>query len=123
MNTAPTGAQYETGAFSDSDDADDANGNLTIDFGFQIQNPLQVGVGNLVFIDQNANGMADDNEGVPGVLLQVFPSTANPLSDTPPASTPRPPSRPTLSESRSTTADPTACISASSPLLRGTVRR
>jgi uncharacterized repeat protein (TIGR01451 family) len=87
MNTAPTGAQYETGAFSDSDDADDTNGNLTIDFGFQIQDPLQVGVGNLVFIDQNANGMADDNEGVPGVQLQIFPSTANPLSDPPLATT------------------------------------
>jgi uncharacterized repeat protein (TIGR01451 family) len=80
---APTDAQYETGAFADSDNLDDANGNLTIDFGFRLLDPLEVGVGNLVFIDQNANGTADAGEGVAGVWIQLFAEGADPLFDSP----------------------------------------
>ena len=80
---APTDAQYERGAFSETDNTDDANGNLTIDFGFRSRDPLEVGVGNLVFFDANENGKADAGEGVAGVLVQLFAEGADPLTDSP----------------------------------------
>jgi hypothetical protein len=63
--TQPT----ETGFQAAADDAADGDGNLTLDFGFSLP-PLAVG--NLVFFDRNGNGRADDEEGVPGVRVELF---------------------------------------------------
>ncbi len=50
-------------------DGDGASGNLTIDFG--IYPPLSLG--NLIFKDQNNNGVKDANEaGVDGVVVELF---------------------------------------------------
>lgn len=81
-DAAPTAATGETGFDAASDDADDANTDLTVDFGFYIP----VGIGNLVFIDSDGNGHADPGEGVPGVIVQLFragddPETAIPVFD------------------------------------------
>ncbi|MBX7211274.1 MAG: hypothetical protein K1X78_23405 [Verrucomicrobiaceae bacterium] len=67
-NQAPTAATGETGFDSASDDADDANTNLTIDLGFY----KPVGVGNLVFVDTNGNNHADPGEGVGGVIVRLY---------------------------------------------------
>jgi hypothetical protein len=55
----PTDQTTETGSDNTLDNSNDANGNLTIDFGFRSLDPLEVGVGNLVFIDLNGNNKAD----------------------------------------------------------------
>ncbi len=77
-----TDATGETGFEGASDNADDANTDLTFDFGFF--RPL--GVGNLVFADTNHNGIADPGEGVEGVTVQLFragddPNTVPSLAD------------------------------------------
>ena len=79
---APNFANGETGFDHTSDDADDLNTDLTVDFGFF----RPVGLGNLVFADTNGNGRADTGEGIPGVVVQLFhgaddPSTAISLGD------------------------------------------
>ena len=78
----PTSTTGELGFQSSTDDAEDANVDLTIDFGFY----KPVGIGNLVFADMNGNGHADAGEGVPGVTVQLFKgsddtATAVPLTD------------------------------------------
>jgi hypothetical protein len=67
----PVGSE-EPGFAGTIDDSDDINGDMTIDFGFY----RPVGLGNLVFADMNGNGRADAGEGVPGVAVQLFTSTA-----------------------------------------------
>ncbi len=79
----PTDTTTETGSENHLDNRNDANGNLTIDFGFRSRDPLEVGVGNLVFTDQNGNGTADAGEGVAGVLVQLFAEGDDPLTDSP----------------------------------------
>ncbi|MES2595906.1 MAG: SdrD B-like domain-containing protein [Verrucomicrobiota bacterium] len=69
---APTSANYELGFHSDDDDADDANGNLTIDFGFY----RPASVGDLVFADMDGNGQADPGEGIPGVKVCLYEGNA-----------------------------------------------
>ncbi len=78
-NVQPTAATGEIGIGADADDADDANGNLTIDFGFQ----QSVGIGNLVFIDANFDGVASASEGVNGVRVEVYDVMDVPGLDTP----------------------------------------
>lgn len=77
-NFGPTGAQ-ESGFAGTVDDNDDANGDMTVDFGFY----RPVGVGNLVFSDNNSNGIADPGEGIPGIVVQLFKGTDDPQSDAP----------------------------------------
>lgn len=71
-DAAPTSADHETGFRSDDDDADDANGNLTVDLGFY----RPVSVGDLVFADMNGNDQADPGEGIPGVRVELYPGNA-----------------------------------------------
>ena len=66
--TEPTGAD-EPGSGGDQDDADDANGNMTVDFGFL----PELSIGSTVFADNNDNGIQDaDDDGIPGVTVEVF---------------------------------------------------
>jgi len=81
--TQPTDATFETGAFNHIDNRSDADFNLTIDFGFSPVDPMEVGVGNLVFVDENGNGRYDSGEGRDGVLIELFTAGANPLADSP----------------------------------------
>jgi hypothetical protein len=79
----PTDQTTETGSGKLLDNSNDANGNLTIDLGFKSLDPLELGVGNLVFIDLNGNGFADSGEGAAGVVVQLFANGADPLVDSP----------------------------------------
>jgi len=79
----PTSATFETGAFNTLDNRSDADFDLTVDFGFTPIDPAEVGVGNLIFIDQDGNGRYDLGEGQAGVVVQLFPATANPQLDSP----------------------------------------
>jgi protocatechuate 3,4-dioxygenase beta subunit len=70
--TQPTDADgRETGFDKASDNADDANVNLTFDFGLK---PKAVMVGNLVFRDVNSNGSFESGIDlpVPGVTVRLF---------------------------------------------------
>ena len=89
VNAPPGATSGETGFLATEDDnGNDANIDLTVDFGFTDQPSPLVGVGNLVFKDLNGNGFYDDGEGVDGVVLQLFPSTvSDPLTATPLATT------------------------------------
>lgn len=80
--TAPTTATGETGLFSDSDDADDDSTDLTRDFGFVFP-AGKAAVGNLVFVDDNQNGAADEGEGRDDVVVRLFSENADPQVDTP----------------------------------------
>jgi len=79
-NTEPT---TDGGGTPDGLNADDDNGNLSVDFGFI----KPIAVGNVVFNDLNNNGRHDVGEGMNGVTVQLFPQGANPLVDTPTAAT------------------------------------
>ncbi len=67
----------ESGFAGDFDDADDANGDMTVDLGFY--RPL--GIGNLVFVDTNHNDRADPGEGIAGVDVQLYRATDTPGQD------------------------------------------
>lgn len=69
----PTNSLGEFGGNAYTDDVNDDNTDLTIDFGFF----RSVGVGNLVFIDANYNGRADAGEGVGGVTLELYRESMN----------------------------------------------
>ncbi|MES2736436.1 MAG: SdrD B-like domain-containing protein [Verrucomicrobiota bacterium] len=86
VNACPTNGTTETGLHAQDDDFDDNNFDLTVDFGFAVTNPNAVGVGNLVFQDANANGVYDSGEGVNGVRVELFASTADPQTASPLAS-------------------------------------
>jgi len=59
----------EPGSGGDQDDANDDNGNMTVDFGFI----PELSVGSTVFADNNDNGMQDpEDDGIPGVTVEVF---------------------------------------------------
>ncbi|MBL9132850.1 MAG: hypothetical protein JNG86_16700, partial [Verrucomicrobiaceae bacterium] len=79
---APTTATDETGLFSSSDDAQDDSIDLTRDFGLTFP-PGKAAVGNLVFVDNNDSGTADEGEGRDGVIVRLFTENADPLLDTP----------------------------------------
>lgn len=79
----PTFATGETGIGASMDDSNDASGNLTVDFGLQ----RRVGIGNLVFIDSNFDGVASASEGINGVQLELYDIMDTPGVDTPLAST------------------------------------
>ena len=71
---APTDDSGETGFDHTTDNQIDAAVDLTIDFGFQ----TPVGVGNLVYIDNNENGVADPGEGVDGVTVELYRGNQTP---------------------------------------------
>jgi hypothetical protein len=79
--TLPTADTTETGFFNGSDDATDANVDLTVDLGFT---PVALSVGNLVFRDLDNNGRFNGNDrGIPGLLLHLFHVGDNPTTDNP----------------------------------------
>lgn len=80
---APTNAGEETGGFSGMDDGDDNNGDLTIDLGFRAPDPNAVGLGNLVFVDYDGNGIFDLGEGAANVTVQLFSASDDPSVDPP----------------------------------------
>ncbi|MCB0648833.1 MAG: hypothetical protein KDC49_19320, partial [Saprospiraceae bacterium] len=79
-NTEPT----ESGALDgdDQDDADDANGNMTIDFGFI---PM-MSLGSTVFYDVDDDGIQDPNNpletGIAGVIVNLYDETGTTLIGT-----------------------------------------
>ncbi|MBL9146894.1 MAG: putative Ig domain-containing protein [Verrucomicrobiaceae bacterium] len=79
VNTEPTNYDTEVGKNTLIDEGLDENYDLTVDFGFYDR----CGVGNLVFVDANGNGKADNNEGVSGVTVKLFAAGADPRFDTP----------------------------------------
>jgi hypothetical protein len=84
VDEEPTASSGETGlGASEDDEHDDNNFNLTLDFGFSPSNPNSVGVGNLVFVDLNGNGIYDEGEGIDGVKVQLFGAGADPLTAPP----------------------------------------
>jgi len=59
----------EPGSGGDQDDADDTNGNMTVDFGFL----PELSLGSTVFADNNNNGIQDpEDDGIEGVTIMVF---------------------------------------------------
>lgn len=83
----PVDGVAETGAFNHIDNRNDADYDLTVDFGFVPPDPQELGVGNLVFVDRNGNGRYDEGEGRDGVLVQLFATGDDPFSDPPLAET------------------------------------
>jgi 5-hydroxyisourate hydrolase-like protein (transthyretin family)/protocatechuate 3,4-dioxygenase beta subunit len=80
MDTEPTNASGETGTSNTMDDADDDNGNMTVDFGFSL--PVTCGsVGNYVWSDLNNNGSNDEpsTAGINGVTVELWNATTNTL--------------------------------------------
>ncbi|OYW77731.1 MAG: hypothetical protein B7Z37_02850 [Verrucomicrobia bacterium 12-59-8] len=80
--TLPTDSDgRETGFDKTSDNADDANNDLTIDLGLKAKNLM---VGNLVFRDLNANGTFESgiDQPVANVTVQLF-QQAQAVTDTP----------------------------------------
>ncbi|MBL9142426.1 MAG: hypothetical protein JNM99_01985 [Verrucomicrobiaceae bacterium] len=73
--TEPVNASGETGADTSYDDARDANFDSTIDLGFVDSPSVSVGLGNLVFRDDNNNQVYDEGEGIDGVTVQLFNAT------------------------------------------------
>jgi uncharacterized repeat protein (TIGR01451 family) len=73
-DTEPTDGINEGGQGNGQDNADDNNGNMTVDFGFT----PEVSVGSTVFLDENNNGFQDDGDvGIPGVVVQLFDDEDN----------------------------------------------
>jgi len=79
---APTGATGETGFMADADDAEDGRVDLTRDFGF-VPAAGTVGVGNLVYVDENGDGLAQPGEGRDGVIVRLFTVDSDPAVDAP----------------------------------------
>ncbi len=76
------GVNGEFGRGGNLDDSfPDENADMTLDMGFVA--PGSIGVGNLVFVDNNDNGRADSGEGVNGIRVQLFYAGDNPLTDPP----------------------------------------
>lgn len=82
-NDEPTNTNGEFGSNAFMDDVDDNNNDLTVDFGFY----RPVGVGNLVYIDANRNGLYNAGEGIDGVELELYTDSQSPGFDTPAATT------------------------------------
>ncbi len=78
-NAEPTNSTGESGVDNTSDDTDDDNTDLTIDFGFQ---NTFMAIGNLVWSDVNNNGVRDAGElGIGGVTVQLYTTTNNVAGD------------------------------------------
>jgi hypothetical protein len=79
---APTGAAGETGFLATADDLEDGRVDLTRDFGF-LPAAGTVGVGNLVYVDENGDGSAQSGEGRDGVIVRLFTAGSDPTADAP----------------------------------------
>jgi hypothetical protein len=79
INSEPTDSLTEQGFNTFMDNADDNNGDMTVDFAFY----SPVSIGNLVFIDANQNGRADAGEGAPGVTVEIYQQGSSPGFDAP----------------------------------------
>ena len=66
----------QPGVESTTDGDLDPDTNLTVDFGFW----APMSVGNVVFLDVNGDGDLDPTEGIEGVVVEIYPEGANPLS-------------------------------------------
>jgi hypothetical protein len=73
VDSAVGAAMGENGFQADDDNGNsqDANGDMTIDFGFRPVDNTKMAVGNLVFNDLDGDGVYDDGEGVDGVLMEL----------------------------------------------------
>ncbi len=79
LNTANGGVL----AGDEADDAADANGNMTVDFGFYA--PPLVSIGSVVWSDDDNNGTQNAGEaGIPGAIVTLIdPATGNPVLGVP----------------------------------------
>jgi len=73
LDSAVGAAMGENGFQADDDNGNsqDANGDMTIDFGFKPVDNTKMAVGNLVFNDLDGDGVYDEGEGVDGVLMEL----------------------------------------------------
>ena len=73
----------ETGGLPGSDDADnasEANGNMTVDFGFYLPVADAVSIGSVVWEDTNNNGVQDSNElGLSGAIVTLLDGNGDPV--------------------------------------------
>lgn len=83
---APREGDGETGFLADSDDAEDGRVDLTRDFGF-VPPVGKVGLGNLIFVDENGDSLAQANEGWNGVVVRLYRAGDEPGTDAPVAET------------------------------------
>ena len=66
------------------DDPFDANGDMSVDFGFVPGSQPVVSLGSTVFLDRNDNGLQDPGDpGIRNVSLQLFHAGDDPLQDAP----------------------------------------
>ena len=73
----PTGTD-EAGSGGDADDANDANGDMTVDFGFF----EPASIGDFVFLDEDNDGIQDAMEpGVEGVTVTLTDENGDPVTD------------------------------------------
>ena len=82
VDGAPVGASGETGFLAEADDGEDGRVDLTRDFGF-VPATGTVGVGNLIYVDENGDGLAQSGEGKDGVIVRLFTAGSDPLVDAP----------------------------------------
>ncbi|MFN0077631.1 MAG: SdrD B-like domain-containing protein [Prosthecobacter sp.] len=75
--TASTSFAFDLIDGSEPGTAGSTSAELTIDFGFYPPPPAEFGIGNLVFIDQNHNGIADAGEGKDGVTVTLKDNLGN----------------------------------------------
>jgi hypothetical protein len=80
--TLPDGASYETGDDADSDASTDTDVDLTRDMGFAFPAGW-TGVGNLIYRDQDLDYSADLDEGVDGVVVELYRPEDEPGLDEP----------------------------------------
>jgi hypothetical protein len=79
----PVDEGAENGMNSYMDASQDANNDMTIDFGFY----TPMAVGNLVYHDLNANGVAEPLEGLGGVEVRLYRVGKDPQTEPPIATT------------------------------------
>lgn len=84
--TMPYASSFETGDDAGSDADTDTDVDLTRDMGFTFPAGW-AGVGNLVYRDLDLDYSADLDEGVDGVVVELFDANTNPLSGSPLGST------------------------------------
>jgi hypothetical protein len=76
-NAEPTDATTETAQGNTQDNADDDNGNMTLDFGFY----APVSLGDYTWIDTDGNGAQNGGEpDLPGVVVTLYTSGGTPVT-------------------------------------------
>ena len=78
---AEPNAGQETFQGGGQDDAEETNGDMTIDFGFLAASDV-VSIGSTVFLDNDNNGLQDGPDaGIPGILVELRQGAANAAPD------------------------------------------